>query len=738
MTAEDDAKLALLRETLQDNVDLTTYETEVYLALVRGGTQTMTDIAETSDVPKQRVYDIVDRLRERGFVEVIDDYPQKAYAVDPGEAFSSIRDQLSRAEGYLEELHETVETVESGVALFKSESTIKRYVSDLLQTAEQDILLLVPVGRLPSVVDDLEQCVDQQIRLIVSNVSPEEKERGTPDVSIPDTVDEVRLVSTREDFALTADRQRGLYWVQEGHDYVDDERHGYYITNPSLAMVLDRFVSESIWPLAKPLERSTGRPTLPKQYMRIRDCLADVSVLTESQPVDAFEITFHGYDTETGEEVTKQGTLTSYYYTEYDIRASLTLNVDTATDEVSSPMITVGGVGTRNVDYTADTIELRQNGTSHTAAIDDETRRHLEACKAELPTEFGNGSVALCFDAFIDRMREFIQRQPGGEYEQIRQFDSFREALVRYEASESPPRVEWRQTRTEPGGLVAHVGSVFDELGYDVTLIGRMGDPIRSEFARRFRNQTLVSLGQTTSTDYVWFEDRKFLLTEPNPEPLDWDRIVDRIGASAFAEYIDGKSVLSMGSWYSTPELADVIEHLGEEVWPMLSSPPRHVHFVPGEVDQLSAAELERGCAALATLDDTVPVTVTANRNQTRRFRDTLLDNGDETAPTVERVRDRLDVTRYVMHSQRGATLASHEGVLSAKAPQVVNPHQLRNVDEHFLSGMTLALAEDLSDGAALVLANTVASYFMRHNKAPESREIRAFISEYDAFFAES
>ncbi|GGN99043.1 MULTISPECIES: TrmB family transcriptional regulator [Haloarcula] len=738
MTAEDDAKLALLRETLEDNVDLTTYETEVYLALVRGGTQTMTDIAETSDVPKQRVYDIVDGLRERGFVEVIDDYPRKAYAVDPSEALSSIRDQISRAEEYLEELHDTVETVESGVALFKSESTIKRYVSDLLQTAEHDILLLLPVDRLSAVVDDLEQCADQQVRLVLSNASPDELEEESLHESIPGTVDEARVVSTREDFALTTDRSRGLYWVQEGRDYVEDEGQGYYVTNPSLAMVLDRFVSESIWPLAQPLERSSKRPTLPRQYMRIRDCLADVSVLTDSQPVDAFEITFEGYDTETGEEVTETGTLTSYYYTEYDVRSSLTLSVDTATESLTSPKITVGGVGTRNVDYTAYSIELRQNGTSHAAKIDDETRRHLEACKAELPPEFGNGSVALCFDAFIDRMREFIQRRPGGEYEQIRQFDAFREALVRYEASETPPRVEWRQTRTEPGGLIAHVGGVFDELGYDVTLIGRMGDPIRAEFARKFRDQTLVSLGRTTSTDYVWFEDRKFLLTEPNPEPLNWARIEDRIGASAFAEYIDGRSVVNMGSWYSTPELVDIVDHLRDDIWPRLSSPPEHVHFVPGEVDQLSAEELERGCEALGALDDVVPVTITANRNQTRRFRDILLQRSDEeTVPTVQRVRERFDVTRYVMHSQRGATLASRDDVLSVKAPQVVNPHQLRNVDEHFLSGMTLALAEGLSDGAALVLANTVASYFMRHKKSPESREIRTFISEYEAFFAE-
>ncbi|SFR64524.1 TrmB family transcriptional regulator [Halogeometricum limi] len=739
MTAEDDAKLALLRETLQDNVDFTTYETEVYLALVRGGAQTMTDIAETSEVPKQRVYDIVDRLRERGFAEVIDDYPQKAYAVDPAEAFSSIRTQLSQAEEYLEELHDTVETVESGVALFKSESTVKRYISNLLQTAERDILLLTPVERLGVVVDELERCTDQQIRVVVSNVSPESDEFEDGLSSLPDAVDEVRFVSTREDFALTTDRRRGLYWVQEGHEHADDDGQGYYVTNPSLALVLDRFLSESIWPLAKPLAGETERPALPKEYIRIRDCLADVSRLTDAHPVDAFEVWFEGYDTETGEKVTKQGTLTSYYYTEYDIRASLTVDVQTATESIDSPAVTVGDAGTRNVDYAATRIELRQNGTTHTTRLDDETRRYLDACRTELPDRFGDGSVVLCFDAFVDRMREFIHREEGGDYEQIRKFDSFRESLVRYEASDAPPRVEWRQTRTEPGGLVAHAGGVFDELGYDVTLVGRMGDPVRPEFTERFADQTMVTLGETSSTDYVWFEDRKFLLTEPNFEPLDWDRIADRVGTEAFADHVDGTAVMTIGSWYSTPELVEIIDALRTNVWPALSSPPRHVHFVPGEVTQLSPAELEAGCESVAALDDAVPVTLTANRSQTRRFRDVLLDeDGTETTPTVERIRDRFGVSRYVMHSQRGATMATRDEVLSARAPQVVNPHQFRNVDEHFLSGMSLALAEGLTSGPALVLANAVASFFMQHERPPTSEEIRSFVAEYSTYFTES
>lgn len=739
MTAEDDAKVALLRETMEANVDFTTYETEVYLALVRGGAQTMTEIAETSDVPKQRVYDIVEELQNRGFVEVIDDYPKKAYAVDPSEALTSIRDRLSQAEEYLEELYDTIDTVESGIALFKSESTIKRYIQELLQTAERDILLLLPVGRLSTVADELSQCEDQQIRLILSNVSPESNDIDELDISIPDTVDEVRIASNREDFVLTVDRRRGLYWVQEGRGYQDSEGQGYYVTNPSLTMVLDRFVSESIWPLARAVAGGSQRPSLPKQYIRIRDCLADISVLTDSRPVDSFNVSLEGYDTETGEQVSLEGTLTSYYFTEYDIRSSFTLNVSSDASDIESSLVTVGGVGTRNVDYAAHNIELRENGVTHADAIDDETARHLDACRSELPTEFGTKPVVTCFDAFIDRMREFVHRGSRTDYERIRNFDSFREALVRFEASEDAPRIEWRETETEPGGHVAHVGGVFDEMGYDVTLLGQLGNPIRSEFTRTFRDQKLISLGQTTSTDYVWFDDRKFLLTEPNPEVLDWERITERIDPSVLADHINGTGILTIGTWFATPKLPEILDGLRTNLWPLLNSPPPHVHIHPGEINHLSDEEIREGCESFAALDETVPVTVSANRSQTRQFRDALVGKDpDDASPTVEQVRKAMGVTRFVLHSQRGATLASPDETITVKAPQVVNPRQIRNVVAHFISGLALGLAEGMSDGAALVLANSVASYFMRHDKAPTPRELRSFVAEYDAFFADS
>lgn len=735
MGSPEEMKLAILRETLQENVGMSSYEADVYLALVRGGPQTMSDLASSSGVPKQRVYDTVEDLRDEGFVEIIDDYPRKAYAVEPAEALSDIQDQLARAEEYLEEFHETVENVEHGVALFKSERTIQKYIKTLIEGAENDVFLLCPVSLLEDVSEYLATCESQQVRVIISNLQPESLSSDELEIDelLPKTVDAVRGVTSTEDLVLTTDLEKGFYWSRT-KDTQDDEEQGFYISTPKLALMLDRFVSGSVWPFARSL--STRTPSLPTQYVRIRDCLSDLTELSNTYPLDSIEVEFEGYDNQNGKAVHETGTLSSYYFTEFDIRSSITIDVGGNGDEVESPLVTVGGRGSQFEDYSAHTITLRKVANGETT-LNEETRKHLRACQRELPNQFGRRSVVTGFDAFIDRMREIIGEWSDG-YERVRQFDEFRESVLGFQTSESAPRIEWTQTRTEAGGHVAHTGRVFDALGYDVTLLGQLGIPVRSEFSREFRDQSLVSVGETTHTDFVQFNDRKLLFTEPNVNPLTWESVLEHVDISELTEYFDGASLLTLATLHSTPTLPSLLEGLRTELWPSLDSPPENIHFATGAIDRFPASKVKQCYEELAALDEIVPVTVTANRQQTRQLKD-IYDgiSGTYEKPTVQRVREQTGVTRYIMHTNSQATLASEDGVIAAQAPPRVKPRRERNVDEHFVSGVALALAENMSNESMLILGNSVARYFMRHKQAPNADELRSFISEYDAFFDE-
>jgi sugar-specific transcriptional regulator TrmB len=711
------------------------YEAKVYLALIRGGTQTMTELAETSGVPKQRVYDTVDELRDDGFVEVIDDYPQKAHAVDPSEALAPIQTKLSRAESYLDELHNTIDTVERGVTTFKSAPSIKKYVRKIIEEAEHDLFVLGPREILEQFREDLfERREELHIHVIVSGLDETyvDDETMTTD-ALSDVANHVRGITSAEDFAITGDRREGFYWSGSARRQAPSDEKGYYITNEDLAFVLDRFMSESLWPFALASDEQND-PEFPTEYLRLRDGLADLDRLSNVLPLDSYVVSFEGYDTETNEYVSMEGVPVSYYFNEYDIRTSLTLELD---GDGGKQQVTVGGWGATKEDYEARKLAFAYRNGGPSLTLDDETRRHLERCRSELPERFGSGSVVVGFDAFIDRMREVVAERSGGsDYVPVRHFEEFTQSLSRVDASESA-LVEWTETRTEPGGHVAHAGRVFDNLGYDLTLVGPLGDPVSSVFARRFRDQTLVSVGDVTATDFVLLEDKKLLFTEPNWEVPTWESILDRVDAESLAEWTDGTRVLSIGSFYATGDLPAILDGFREEVWPMVASPPPAVHVSTGELHRLSAARIERVVESLEALDDVVPVTVTANRRAAKALGNHLSvrATSDSTAGLAAALDDAFEVSRVVVDSFEEAASARDGTVTAARKPMPDDPRERLDVSEHFETGMAVGLAEDLSDGGALVLANAVAFYFNQHKEFPTEPDLRELLEAYDTYF---
>ncbi|NJE61573.1 helix-turn-helix domain-containing protein [Thermococcus sp. 21S7] len=73
------------------------YEAKVYAALVITGPARASEIARESGVPRPRVYDVLKRLHERGFVEVSEGSPAYFRAVEPENVIASLRDEYIRS-----------------------------------------------------------------------------------------------------------------------------------------------------------------------------------------------------------------------------------------------------------------------------------------------------------------------------------------------------------------------------------------------------------------------------------------------------------------------------------------------------------------------------------------------------------------------------------------------------------------------------------------------------------------
>ncbi|MDL5363371.1 TrmB family transcriptional regulator sugar-binding domain-containing protein [Halalkalicoccus sp. NIPERK01] len=726
-----------LRATLEENVGMSHSEAEVYLTLIRYGKQTMTEIAQNCDVPKQRVYNVVDDLRDEGFVEIIDDYPQQAYAIDPTETIDPLVNRLRDAEDELKELYQTIEGIHGGVNLFKSRASIKKHVRNVITEANESVFMLAPLGEIETFREDLAACTDVRTQLVVSNLDDEHINGDTVELPtrIVDDVDRVRGIKSNESMVVTSDRREAFFWTDTSTTSMATQEQGFRITNPELAFLLDRFLDVSIWSLAKPVRGAEEDVTFPKRYLRMRDCLADLKKVTQSRPVESFEVEFESYGTETSEPVVKRGVVTGYYYSPFDVRAYLELDID---DEPGTK--TVGGWKATLEDYGSRRLTVYERETRQPSqSMDEETAEYLATCLASLPDELADSEVTFGFDGMVDNVRQMVDERHGpDEYDRLDHLEELGDRIRTSAASDTSFTNEWLQVGTRCGGHAAHLSRAFGTLGHTPTLIGAFGQPIHEKFREEFGEYELHSFGEPTITDAVEFNDGKLMLQETGSlSTVDWDHICSEVGVETVAETVDGTDLLGLGYWAFLPMMPTIWDGLRTDLWPLLSDPPNSVFIDPADIRQLSREHLRDGLTSLRRLDETVPVTFSANRGETMALANLSASEDQErslrSAATV--AREQLGVSRFVGHSPVESVLVDGDETFRTDIPRTTDPIMTTSAGDHFNAGLILAQLNGLAGGEQLILGNALAGWFVRNGDPPTYDQLRTFVDTYDIKF---
>jgi hypothetical protein len=371
-----------------------------------------------------------------------------------------------------------------------------------------------------------------------------------------------------------------------------------------------------------------------------------------------------------------------------------------------------------------------------------ETRCHVEDCRESLPAELDPEPVVFGFDGFVDSVREAVDTREGPDaYEPMDRLGAFGERITESAVSGSSCTIEWTNRGTRTGGHTAHLGRVFSTLGYDPVLVGTFGQPVQSEFEEEFGEHELLSLGRPTYTDAVEFSDGKLLLTDTGDQStLDWDAVCEDVGLRTLARHVDGASMFGIGYWAMIPSMETVWKGISRDLWPLLEDPPEFVLLDIADVRQLSAGRLESGVSALTGLNQTVSVTLSANRAEITALAGLFdEDVGDRSLVGATRlVRDGIGLARVAGHSAEKAVLATDDGTTTVDVPRTDDPELTTSAGDHFNAGLALGQLLGLSPGATLVLANAVAGQFVRTGTAPTYRKIREFVERYDTKLTDS
>lgn len=176
---------------------LTEYEASTLIALVRLGTATAKEVAETGDVPRSRVYDAVETLHERGLVDIQYTTPQQ-YTVLSRESIVEKLDlaRESTIEAVADDLAE-LECIEPereqfGTWTVTGSGAVTQRVLEFIQDAQREVVYLtVDDTFTDDHVDALQSAADRDVTVHVGGISTEAQERirdAVPSATVFDTI----------------------------------------------------------------------------------------------------------------------------------------------------------------------------------------------------------------------------------------------------------------------------------------------------------------------------------------------------------------------------------------------------------------------------------------------------------------------------------------------------------------------------------------------------------------------
>ncbi len=298
---------AELRRVLRD-AGLSKYQSQAYTALLRLGTASATELADASDVPAARIYDVLRDLEDVGYVETYESDSLRARASDPDEVLGDLRDRSERlavAADEIEKRWEAPTLDQHRVDIVKRFETVFDRATEAIAGAQTEVQVAVTPGNLEKLREPLAAAKANGAIVKVSLHTT--GETLDPDVDYERIATEVRHRTLPTPFVAIVDRTTTCF---APHRRSVNE-YGVLVEDFSLTYVFRWYFDTSLWEVWDVVY--DGRPDEPPLvYANLRRFVRDVQPLL--QDGIGVHVTVEGSETGTGNPVTVSGTVVDVVY----------------------------------------------------------------------------------------------------------------------------------------------------------------------------------------------------------------------------------------------------------------------------------------------------------------------------------------------------------------------------------------------------------------------------------------
>lgn len=349
MMKTNDRNGAELRNELAA-LGLSDNEIDTYLALLSRGKATTSDVSEDADVTQRAVYNIAERLEDRGLVRVNEHAsPTTISPIQPTEAIGNLTERLESITPALEDLFDEAETDLPEIQIVKSRDTALKYLREAISEASHEILVAIPEHVFPAVEAELRDAIDRG--LLVFLLIGEMDEADADASRFTGVADVVRYWNESLPFIYAVDDQSAMIGDATIASGTHSDGEVVAVSKSQLTGAVLGMYFSAHWPAATELVVTDSDP-LPQTYDWFRHAVLQ-AMLHHKAGVDLW------VDIETKDGSSFSGPLTQIHQAFIEPTTNDFTLENSFYIETEDRVITVGGRGAFLEDYKSDTVTLR-------------------------------------------------------------------------------------------------------------------------------------------------------------------------------------------------------------------------------------------------------------------------------------------------------------------------------------------------------------------------------------------
>ncbi|WP_436908892.1 TrmB family transcriptional regulator [Halosimplex marinum] len=258
-----DSDDAALREQLRV-FGLSDNEINTYFALLELGEATTSAVADEAGVTQRTVYNIVERLEERGLVRVNDHVsPTTIRALPPREAMADISERIDAMTPALEERFTETRPRTSEIEMAKSRRKALKNLREDVESAESEVLVSVPADVVPEIESEL-RAARERGALVLLLIGEVDDIAGAAD-RYAGLATAVRCWGGEMAFAYAADDERAMIGSPEVFDGAYFEEGVVWVSEWGLTGAVIATFLGAYWPFPREVAVADP-PELPATF----------------------------------------------------------------------------------------------------------------------------------------------------------------------------------------------------------------------------------------------------------------------------------------------------------------------------------------------------------------------------------------------------------------------------------------------------------------------------------------